>query len=85
MIPLIFQQSFANHRFGFLEILALLSIKIAQVVVCAGVIRKTLEDFFELGLALDVVSLIHIDHRKERTDLLDYFLLVRKMLQHTFE
>ena len=64
LILLYWQKRLANHRLGLLEVLPLLCIKIPQVVVGAGLIRKTLEQPLELGLALGVVSLIDVARPK---------------------
>ncbi len=53
---------FPYHRLGFLEVLPLFRIEIAQVVVDAGIIWKSLQELLELGLALGVISQIHVDH-----------------------
>ena len=57
-------KSLANlYCFGLLEILALLSVEMTQVVVCCSC-PETLEYLFKLSLALGVVSLIDVNDRK---------------------
>ena len=60
----VFLQGLADHRFGFLEVLALLGVEVAQVVVGPGIVRVALEEQLELGLALGIVAPVHVNDRE---------------------
>ena len=50
--------------FGFFQVLALLGVKVAQVVVDPGSSGVRLKEDLELGLSLGIVALVHVDDRE---------------------
>ena len=78
-------QGLADHRFGFLEVLALLGVKVSQVVVGPGIVRVTLEKQLELGLALGIVAPVHVNDRQALAYHRHDLVVVGIAFQHVFK